>query len=1004
MNYADAARTLISNVLEQLEHHPFLAPYLGTSYYNPPRPFLHQYEVVARLCLRRPVRVLIADEIGLGKTITALLVIRYLEKLGEVKRILLLLPRILINQWRSEIERMGVPPVKIFQIERDTIDPLVRKGFPEGYYLASMDLAKKREYIKKLEKVPWDLIVVDEAHRLGIGTERFKQLGKRLVEAYPSRHVLFLSATPHRGDPRDYIARLKLLDSFLTGSETILDSVPFYLLTHGTLVFRRSKEDINKVYEGREVFPRCNFYAVVIGATQCERDFSERLVRFLRDKVRESMERTGRGMRALGLLTVIAFKRASSSPAAALSTFERMLLKRSLSEEELKRADGMATKLSDTIFGAGYEDIEEVEAEADVDDVLQDFVEKVSPLLTDRDIAEVGALVKLAKKIAEEGDSKLNSLIQLLEDIMENSNDKVIVFTEYRDTLNYIYDSIVRRHPEWKSSIVKLSATEARNYQLFRKVKESFERDPKVRIMLATDVAAEGLNLQVANILVNYEVPWSVTKLEQRIGRVWRLGQKKEVEIYTFFLGSRVDLDALEIVYEKLLNIKRASGEVRPLVGQEVYVADPLGWSEVPVYQQVSRRGKKRGWIKVTEHRLISAYLTGKYELKRIIESILRARTELEKELREKRVYPRPRSREDVEKVTGCLGFDNHEKLFRALYRLLEASAEILGLKVRDLGSAIKVDLGVGAPRQCNDARELFEILRVKSAWKHAIIPVILTYGDEEKVTLILNVYVKERGTGQVLYKEPVAISLATKEVLRGHRLLEFLAESLNNAIGTPTEHFVRPKLGLLELSVLVEKVKSSMAELLMPVENYVSILVRRNMRNREHTWMRLKDLDIKVDQDSLLGIVISVRRSSIDFKSIPEEKRKAVEAEGMKIAMQYEEKCGRIPQDVSKEESYDIRSVDLRTGEVRLIEVKGHEGGEVYAELTEDEWKIAERERSRYWVYIVYDIGTGRPKLACFRDPLTSMNVKIIEIKERRYILTPRREPDELASGGVDG
>src|SRR5207253_11228344 len=106
-----------------------------------------------------------------------------------------------------------------------------------------------------------------------------------------------------------------------------------------------------------------------------------------------------------------------------------------------------------------------------------------------------------------------------------------------------------------------------------KKMKSKFEADPNSRILLATDVASEGLNLQVANILVNYEVPWSIVKLEQRIGRVWRLGQKRDVEIYTLFLGNRSDLDALHLLYQKLLNLRRAEIALRPLMGQEVLVA-----------------------------------------------------------------------------------------------------------------------------------------------------------------------------------------------------------------------------------------------------------------------------------------------------------------------------------------------------------------------------------------------------------------------------------------------
>ena len=147
---------------------------------------------------------------------------------------------------------MDIPRLTIKHLERDTIDFLKRQGFPEGYYLASMDLLKREERIVEVVDDPWDLIEVDEAHKFGYRTERFWKLGKILVEARPDRDVMFLSAIPHRGDPRDYISRLQLLDTYLLEGWRALDRRRFYEPTHSSLardIFINKYGFIHKRYD-----------------------------------------------------------------------------------------------------------------------------------------------------------------------------------------------------------------------------------------------------------------------------------------------------------------------------------------------------------------------------------------------------------------------------------------------------------------------------------------------------------------------------------------------------------------------------------------------------------------------------------------------------------------------------------------------------------------------------------------------------------------------------------
>jgi superfamily II DNA or RNA helicase len=545
MELKEAVITLLTNVLNQYIYHPLFSPYLRTSNENPPRHYLHQCETLARLALRKPIRVLIGDEIGLGKTITAIAIAKYLENTGRARKTLIVVPRVLVLQWRKELVRMGIPTSKIRHLERDNIEFYKMVGFPEGYYIVSMDLLKREEKISKIVDVEWDLIIVDEVHKFGYKTQRFWKIGKMLIEGKPARNVIFLSATPHRGDPRDYILRLKLLDPYLVEDWKNLNRRIFYEVTHGAILFRRTKEDVNNIYEDERIFTDAKFYAGLVVGREDEKEFVKELVAFLRTKLVEfAYERGIISEKIIPLLVILIFKRATSSPYSAWTTLQRLLIRR----VEPDFPNELIANV-ESFLGVGYED---VEVERDPEEVFNEFLDRASSLLSQTDIEKIRELGDAARSIMKKGDTKLTATISLLEDIMTKSDSKVIIFTEYKDTLDYIIDNLKRKHPEWENSLLSLSSVETRDEKLFNKVRQAFEKDPKARILVATDVIAEGVNLQVANIVINYEIPWSLIKLEQRIGRVWRLGQNKDVESYTLFMDNIADKAALKLTVSKI--------------------------------------------------------------------------------------------------------------------------------------------------------------------------------------------------------------------------------------------------------------------------------------------------------------------------------------------------------------------------------------------------------------------------------------------------------------------
>lgn len=367
---------------------------------NVVEPYLHQSDLLFRQMLAKPIRTLIADEIGVGKTIEALLILRYLERRGTRKS-LLLTPRILLKQWRDELVRAGISDRKIYQIERGKISTLRQLGFPEGYYIASIDLAKRDEYIPVLKEIGFDTVIVDEVHNVGLNTER-ENLLRNLV-SNEKMNVLFLSATPHRGNSKDYLNRLVLLDPTIESPE---DSREFYELTHNVNVFRRGKEVVNEV-EGREVFPKCEFNTLAVETTDDEKEYFERLTGFLRYKIKEVTE--GEEYSPEALLAVLVQKRALSSPRAALRTFESILS----GMQERKSVDFKrdARRIVDKIFALDYSDaeVEEEEEEEDFDTAVAEFVSRYSSVLSEEDVEIIKELIGLGTRIMED-DTKLRVL------------------------------------------------------------------------------------------------------------------------------------------------------------------------------------------------------------------------------------------------------------------------------------------------------------------------------------------------------------------------------------------------------------------------------------------------------------------------------------------------------------------------------------------------------------------------------------------------------------------
>lgn len=1008
---SEGVKALVKSVVEGFQYHPYFFM-LRESLTSEDQvfPFAHQLELLAKLFSRKPVRALIGDEIGLGKTISAIMVVKYLMEAEGIKKVLILVPRVLIQQWLTELKRFNLRAV---QLERNTITGHYEQGFPEKIYIASIDLAKKDEYKKKITTTTWDLIVVDEAHRVGkIGgreTQRYV-LVKSLAEN-PSVNLLLLSATPHRGKPEDYIERLKLVDPYLKAGTQELDDEKFYRLCLGSIVFRRTKLDVNEIYEKTKIFTNCKLKARLVKASDEEEAFHRELIAFLHRKLLHYYNLVGEEPRALPLLMALIAKRASSSPRAAMITLERIIRRRTeqinlsldkiLGEHEL---DERAELIADTILGYSFEDSglyeDESERLIDIDEIIEEFADECSVLLYEEDVEELKRLYKLAKEIGGERDSRLNSLINIIRQHVERG-DKIVIFTEFRDTAKYVFEEIRSRLPEISSKIALVTSKEiipplkygeqTRKYGI-EDVKK-WLRKGEVLVLVSTDVASEGLNMQVTNVVVHYEPTWSPIKIVQRIGRLWRIGQEKDVHSYSLLLTVESDIATLEVLYGKLLSWMVSGIERTVPIGEELEIdmmpKDKIA-SELLQLPVISEKGKPQ----YSEYKAWIEFIAGgKERLRRYVESVVATLVRL-KEHAERLGLTRiePIKVENLlNKGLGKLYGKEAESTLKDLL-ILVARLNNTEVEEKESGLFIKGTYFTGLKTSLDMYKALTYLL--KDTREKSPIVLIVKDAPTDAATNLKELYLYK----VVIYvdRKPAYSEVAgvvvkadgSINVLRGLPLLKLLIGTLHNIIGEVDQ------FSLNELHR--EKVRSSILHTYRTiiVNNFVRYLVeienRLGFAHKEWIPGEIGGKDAShfiTPSTELLGVIIIPGEYTRETMPPPPIATDKVERMAMEHAMEFEKKNQRIPEDVSKFEHYDIRSVDPRTQEIRFIEVKGRWGLDITVELTEPEYEYAKRHGDKYWLYIVYGFSTGNPRLLAINDPVNKAKWSTIEVRRYRLI-----------------
>ena len=1013
---------------------PFLA--LNTSKIDP-LPF--QIEAVYGYVLKLPrIRFLIADDPGAGKTIMTGLILKELKLRGLAKRILIVVPGHLKDQWIREMKEKFQET--FIEINRNLMNSLYGENpwAVKNQVITSMDFAKQEDILPSLSSTHWDLVIVDEAHKMAAyrysdktsKTDRYK-LGEILSKT--STHLLFLTATPHKGDQENFRLFLDLLvPGFFAKEEFIQESINN---KDNPLFIRRLKEDLRDL-EGKPIFTNRYPKTIKFRLSDKEKKLYNELSEYVISQYNKALQKDKKKNIAFALL--ILQRRMTSSTYALLKSLERRKQKL---EELFKKSELEKEK---SYFSFDIEEFEEYNEkerwEKEKEWETLSLAETKEELYQEINILE--NLIKKANEIIdEENEIKLTELKKAIEEGLKKiieiqGNEKILIFTESKDTLDYL----VQKIKSWGYSVNSIDGS----MSLEERIKaERIFRD-QTQIMVATEAAGEGINLQFCHIMINYDIPWNPTRLEQRMGRIHRYGQQKDVYIFNLVAEDTREGKVLIKILEKLDEIREALGsdKVFDVIGEifqtknlyqlildsvsnaktldeiineidikvdEEYVGkikDVLGESLATKYIDYTKI--KEITQKAKEYRLVPEYVEGffkkafekiggEFSIKKDgfikIDSIPYEIKQISNESNLKLQYGKlmksyPKATFDKEKA-----FKNPDAEFISFrHPLLEALIEYIN---KNYENELKKGAVFEDPSCKYNGIVWFFEGEVKDGTGNIAGKKIMAIYDDGKNLQPINPAIV---WALIPIDEPDKSFLIDKNQLqeRKNKAKRFsikILEDYQKEISKERERQkeIKTKYGLKSLEYLIEELVEEILKLEERREKGEKVdLVITNKKERKKQYEEAKQkLEKEIEQEATLAISDPKFLSAIYIKPSSSESDDMVGSEeiekiGMNIVMEYEKSQGREPEDVSKENlGYDIRSKGKN--EIRYIEVKTRKDEGSIA-LTLNEKNYAERFKEQYWLYVVYN-AVSNPELLIINNPAEKL--KMEEKKEVRFIIT---------------
>jgi superfamily II DNA or RNA helicase len=554
----------------------------------------HQVVLTHRIATASPRRFLIADEVGLGKTIETALILRELASRGELRRALMVVPAGLVNNWHRELNEVFNLDFEVFGSEGDVTDRRSNAFAKHDKLIASVDTLKRPARIRRLlEAPPWDLVVFDEAHHLTAhlnGSKVRKTENYKLAEALKghSRDLLLLSATPHQGDHFRFWMLIQLLNPAIFKNAKDMVANRHRL---NSVIYRRTKADACRP-DGSSLFARRWVHTESFIMSTDEREFYARLRAYLEDGFALAKNQGSQG-RALGFVMAIFQKIAASSFAAVRRTLRRRLLMLTVHEaimrereldvdgrlalnEEAKNIVREEYGLGDDAIGRG--EVDRVMADLKVK-VLKRLDENELELISDThatetvaDKAEDFAAAAVSLALPEERsrirslllcfpaqrETKVEKLLSALGALWrQNQNEKVVIFATYLGTVDLLGREIDATYPGQGVVVLRGGDHGAK-----LAAEKKFKQADGPRVLVCTAAGREGINLQFARVLFNFDLPWNPMDVEQRIGRIHRYGQNHTAQVYNLVLSDTIEGRIFLMLNDKLMEIAKALGKV----------------------------------------------------------------------------------------------------------------------------------------------------------------------------------------------------------------------------------------------------------------------------------------------------------------------------------------------------------------------------------------------------------------------------------------------------------
>jgi len=1014
-------------------------PYFGLSI-SRVDPLPHQLEAIYDYLLKLArVRFLLADDAGAGKTIMSGLLIRELELRGLAERILIVCPSNLAFQWQRELREKFDAKFLVMKGQDIREQFGVNQWLERSRVITSLDLAKRAEILPGLRQVHWDLVIVDEAHRMSAADESHKSLRYRLGELLrdSSDHMLLLTATPHKGDPQNFSLFLQLLDADAYADvKSIRQAMdrrraPFYL--------RRTKEAMVYFPERREdgswaaqpIFTKRIPHTVDFQIDGAEFDLYRDVTRFVkRESARAAAEGEDPRARAIGFLMSLYQRRLASSTFAMRRSLQNRAKRL---EEGLKRAQDLARQAPpDLPDPEELEEMEEGERER-LEAMLEAITLAGSANQVRQEVQELQRLAAQAQSVEDTGgEAKLSELKALLqkEGFFDHPDQRLLLFTEFKDTLDYL----VERLKSWGFRVgfihggMKSGSRDESGTRLYA---EQQFREGAIQILVATEAAGEGINLQVCNILFNYDIPWNPNRLEQRMGRIHRYGQRKDCLIFNFVATNTIEGKVLQRLLEKLQAIRDALeddavfnvlGEVLPAAHVERvlrdYYAGRLG--DADLEDRLLRDVDEQQFRAICQNAL-EGLASKKLNLEMLIERRARAQ--------ERRVVPETIARFLREaaafvpwtlKPVPSLAHAFEPARTPSVLRRYEKDADWKLPALADRYPRCSTDRDTAETENLEwvtPGHPFFEAIRRhtharalealgRGATFHSLQHEQPARIDFYRARVVdgLGLVVHERlfavespEAGEPRLQEPsllgnftpanppsglpaVAFLPEARSWLHEHALAPFLEEIRKDRVTEVDRVSAHVELSLTELlqradeeigraaSDVEQKLPGAEGRLAMAESRHAELLARRDRRRADLERQQALTLQAVERLASVLVLPHPEREAPEVRRLKPNLETEAI---AMRVAMEHEQAQGRQVYDVSaKNLGYDVTSLDLSSGELRLIEVKGLGAATGTILLTPNERRVAEDRRDCYWLYVVTNCDTGPRLQEPIRDP----------------------------------